>query len=323
MTETTHRGVLGYRPKALPVKKITELGALKRGRAGTPGIVLKPAEAAAPTEDVTKSDKWDRKLKLGTEIYDELGLAGQIARKFVALPYRKGKGITFKTGKLAGTGLVCTSFAKIFGALWFADERDDGSDKPWLKQERLGSQTVKVRPRRAGEDGKAWKIVRDSGGKEKPKDIIGETDTKWEADASARDRNAAAEAENKGGGKGISLSPALVYADKFGGTRVNEERLRLKDLVDYLDRTRLYAMLTYKSRKGASPKHVWFLVHTDSSGWVRIEATGSLSGAGSGAGPGIYKLKQPIPKKKNWYQAWDWGHWYKARDADIDTWEFD
>ncbi len=107
--------------------------------------------------------------------------------------------------------------------------------------------------------------------------------------------------------------------DEHGGTRLNEERMRLGELVDYLDRTRLYAMLTYKSKKGANPKHVWFLLHTDSEGWLRIEATGSLGDAGVGAGPGIYKLKQPVNNKKNWYQAWDWGHWYKPTNPDIEN----
>lgn len=59
-------------------------------------------------------------LKTGVpkEVYQELGLAGQIAEKFLMLNYRKGR-IGFKSGKLEGGGLVCTSFAKIFGALWF------------------------------------------------------------------------------------------------------------------------------------------------------------------------------------------------------------
>lgn len=68
------------------------------------------------TED--DDDKFSRKWEVGEEVYEELGLAGQIAKKLSSLRYRKGR-IDFKTGKLDGGGLVCTPFAKIFGALWF------------------------------------------------------------------------------------------------------------------------------------------------------------------------------------------------------------
>jgi hypothetical protein len=274
--------------------------------------VLDPIALFIPPDEFREEDKFYRKLELGTAIYKELGLAGQIAEKFLSLPYRKAGKITHKTGKLEGEGLVCTSFAKIFGAFWF--------DK---KQQQLGSQAVKVRPRRMGEGGKEWKIVT-----EKKGDVVGETDKKWEAEASARDRNEASKEEGKKGKKGISLSPALVYSDKFGGTRVNDERLPLKELVDLLDRnrSRLYAIVTYSSKRGAKPLHVWFLVYSNSlEHWVRIESAGKLRGGGIGSGPGIYKLEYSKKKKKNskkFYQAWDWGHWYKPRNPDINQWDY-
>ncbi len=68
--------------------------------------------------DAEDEDKFSRKWDVGKHVYDELGLAGQIAKKLSPLRYRKGR-IAFATGKLSGGGLVCTSFAKIFGALWF------------------------------------------------------------------------------------------------------------------------------------------------------------------------------------------------------------
>lgn len=318
MVSSKFQGVLGSFSNRLKI----DMGTLALTQTPAPRINMKPVEIALPSKDVTETDDWSKKYKLGSYIYHELGLAGQIARKFLELPYRKGKGIAFNTGKLKGKGLVCTSFAKIFGALWFDDVRDDEHDQPWLEQEKLGSQTVEARPRRAGESGKAWKIVKVRKGAEKKNDVVGETDTKWEAVTSVRDRNAAAAIENKAGSTGISLSPALVYADKFGGTRVNEERLRLKELVDYLDRTRLYAMLTYASDTGANPKHVWFLLYYKGEGWLRIESTGSLGSGGVGAGPGIYRLKQPIKDKKKFYQAWDWGHWYKPENPDIEHWDY-
>ena len=44
-------------------------------------------------------DKMYKKWEVGTEVYDELGLAGQIAKKLAPLPYRAGK-ILPKTGRL-------------------------------------------------------------------------------------------------------------------------------------------------------------------------------------------------------------------------------
>jgi hypothetical protein len=277
--------------------------------------VLDPITFFIPPEDFRQNDKFYRKLKLGLGIYQELGLAGQIAEKFLSLPYRTGGKITFKTGKLKGEGLVCTSFARIFGAIWFAGDP--------LDQEKLGSQAVKVRPRRKDEGGKAWKIVKARKGKEQKGDVVGETDSKWEADASARDRNEANKAVGKKGKKGISLSPALVYSDKFGGTRVNDERLPLKELVPWLDRSRLYAVVTYSSKGGAKPLHVWFLVYSKSlKHWVRIESAGKLRGGGAGPGPGIYKFEYSKEGSKKFYQAWDWGHWYKPINPDINQWVY-
>lgn len=82
---------------------------------------------------LSEEDEYNpKKMEVGLETYRKLGLAGQIAEKFLQLPYRKGN-IRFKTGKLKGEGLVCTSFAKIFGALWFIGDP--------TKQKRLGTRS--------------------------------------------------------------------------------------------------------------------------------------------------------------------------------------
>lgn len=288
-------------------------GTLSRTRNTPRTIILDPIVIYLPPKGFQKRDSFYKKMALGASIYQELGLVGQIAEKFIKLPYRKGGKIEFKTGKLKGQGLVCTSFASIFGALWFK-----GNPKG---QERMASQEVVVRSRINGEAGKAWKIVRKRRDGERPGDIIAEMDSKWEADASAKDRNAAATAEKDDGTRGIALSPGLVYSDKFGGVRANKYRLKLKDLVPRLNNTRLYAMVTYKKSEGANPRHVWFLMYAKNRGyWVRIEATGVFSGEGRGAGPGIYKFN--ASSNKNYYQAWDWGPANRDRDPDIDDWEY-
>lgn len=86
-------------------------------------------------------DKMYKKWEVGTEVYDELGLAGQIAKKLAPLPYRAGK-ILPKTGRLMkkgktnknkwveGEGLVCTSFALVFGALWFEGKPEEQAALP-------------------------------------------------------------------------------------------------------------------------------------------------------------------------------------------------
>ncbi len=97
-------------------------------------VVLDPIEISPlATDETTTADDFERKLAIGEAVYWELGLAGQIVEKFLSLPYRKGGTITFRSGKLEGKGLVCTSFAKIFGALWFTGDP--------TKQERLGSRS--------------------------------------------------------------------------------------------------------------------------------------------------------------------------------------
>jgi hypothetical protein len=304
------RGVLGY----LTNRPTIDKGTISRSQSLPPKIRLEPITVYLPPDEFKERDKFYRKFELGLDIYKELGLAGQIAEKFLSLPYRTGGRITYKPQKLEGEGLVCTSFAKIFGAFWF-----DAAE-----QAKLGSQAVKVRPRRTDEGGKAWKIVKiRKNGEEKTGDVVGETDTKWEAEASVRDRNEAHKAVSKSGKKGISLSPALVYSDKFGGTRVNQTRLRLRKLVDRLDRSRLYAVVSYSSKTGAKPLHVWFLMFAKKQNqWVRIESSGKLSGGGVGSGPGIYKLSYSNEALKKFYQAWDWGPAYRPRNPDIDNWEY-
>lgn len=237
------------------------------------GIKLEPIpHTPKPIDWVAPIDKWKRKFNINLKIYRELGLAGQIAEKFASLPYRKGGNITFKTGKLKGKGLVCTSFAKIFGALWFT-----GDPK---KQMRL--------------------VERDDKGKIKKR-------KKGEP----------------------APSPARVYAKKFGGSLISKKRLKFNDF-DYLDRSRLYAIVTYSTEVGEKTKdlknsrqHIWFLIFSKSlTDWVRIESTGSLGKGGKGSGPGIYPLKSTKRAKRMFYEVWDWGPAFKPRNPDIEEWEF-
>lgn len=287
-------------------------------------------------------EELEPKWKVGEKVYWELGLVGQIAEKFLSVPYRKGGRIEFKTGKLKGKGLVCTSFAKIFGALWFADS-PLRKGTPVERQERLDAREVDVRQRTRGESGKEWKIVEVRGKKR----VVGESDTKEKAKARAKLRNDArlAVVDKEGGKekKGLGLSPAQVYAGKYGssmkdelgestGDLVNADRLKLKDLVDLLSTERLYAVVKYKKKaketyvtKSGKRKptrlHILFLIYSGKLGWLTIESKGSLSGRGSGSGPGIYKLKKPY-ENKNYYQAWDWGKAIRPRDTDIDAWSY-
>lgn len=250
-----NRGPVGFRTNSPRIDKST----LSRSQSRPPGVqgvhvTLGPIELAPIASDEVKlADSFERKFEVGEDVYWELGLAGQIAEKFLSLPYRKGGLIKFKSGKLKGKGLVCTSFAKIFGALWFT-----GDPK---RQEKLGSRF-----------------------------------------------------------------PAAVYAEEYGGSIVNDKRLRLRTLVSMLDkhRDRLYAVVTYRTRAGDSRQHVWFLIFSNSlDAWVRIESTGwALKTGGKGPGPGIYRLRYTKRAKKNFYQAWDWGPAYRPRDPDINQWDY-
>ena len=263
------RGPLGSKTNLFPIDK----GTLARSHSLPPGIKLEPIPLTPKPKDwVTPKDQWNKKFDIKLGIYRELGLAGQIAEKFASLPYRKGGNITFKTGKLKGKGLVCTSFAKIFGALWFT-----GDPK---KQMRLVERDEK------------GKIKRRKKGEPAP-------------------------------------SPARVYAKKFGGSMVSESRLTFNDF-DYLDRSRLYAIVTYSTKVGEKTKdltnarqHIWFLIFSKSmNDWVRLESTGSLKGGGKGPGPGIYPLKSTKRARRMFYEVWDWGYANKPRNPDIEEWEF-
>lgn len=252
---------------------IIDKGTLKLGQSHPRAIKLEPIPLAPkPKKWVKPIDHWNKKFSIGLEIYRELGLAGQIAQKFVSLPYRKGGQIRFKTGKLKGKGLVCTSFAKIFGALWFT-----GDPKKQMRLVEI-DEKGKIKKKKKGEP---------------------------------------------------APSPARVYAKKFGGSKVSESRLKFSDF-DYLDLSRLYAVVTYSTEVGEktkdlekSRKHIWFLIFSKSlSDWVRIESTGSLSGEGKGPGPGIYKLKSTGYARKMFYEVWDWGDANKPRNPDINEWDF-
>jgi len=228
-----------------------DTGTLSRRASRPPGVhavhlTLDPIHLTPISDD----PHFHKKLEVGEDVYWELGLAGQIAEKFLSLPYRTGK-IKFKTGKLKGEGLVCTSFAKIFGAIWFAGDP--------LEQERLGKK-----------------------------------------------------------------SPAAVYADEYGGSLVNTKRLRLKTLVSKLNKGRLYAVVTFKTRTRDTRQHVWILIFSNTlNDWVRIESKGwALKKGGKGPGPGIYPLRYTKEVKRNFFQAWDWGPAYRSRDQDLDDWEY-
>ncbi len=267
----------GFRGKR-PIGSGTHLSSIKksmlpRSISFSPRIALEPIPLAAkPTDWVKPKDKWKKKMNVGMEIYRELGLAGQIAEKFASLPYRKGGNIAFKSGKLKGRGLVCTSFAKIFGALWFTGDP--------TKQMRL--------------------VERDEKGRIKKR--------------------------NKGE---PAPSPARVYAKEFGGSRISKARLKFSEF-DYLDRSRLYAIVTYSTEVGEKTKdlansrqHIWFLIFSKRlTDWVRIESTGSLAGGGKGPGPGIYPLKSTKRARSMFYEVWDWGPAFKPRNPDIERWEF-
>lgn len=270
-----------------------------------------------PSPAVNQDDNFKKKYRLGPEVYAELGLAGQIARKFIALPYRGGK--IKGSGQLEGGGLVCTSFAKVFGAFWFSGGAKD--------QLPLVSREARVRPRKEGEAGQAFKVVAKGKG-DNEEVILGETDTQWEADASVRDRNQAANKISPvTGKKGIGLPPGLVYADKNAGARrFNPARLPLAELLPQLKHDRLYAMTTYAKEIGANPKHVWFLMWRRKRGyWITIQSTGDVddeTGRKAGSGPGIYRLSlRRIPPHKR-YQAWDWGPSYRKENEDLKNWEF-
>lgn len=265
MTSKTLMGPLGMSTNCPEI----DPGTMCLARSDPPAIELEPITIWIPPKSFEIHDEFSRKMKLGAAIYKELGLAGQIAEKFMSLPYRKGKiikGKKDKSAQLEGGGLVCTSFAKIFGAIWFA-----GDPK---KQEKL----------------------------------------------------------KKKAGERVGPSPARVYAKKYKGSLVSNQRLTFDDLY-YLDASRLYAVVTYASKTGEfmmirgkekkSRKHIWFLIYAKSlKDWVRIESTGwDLATDPKGPGPGIYRLKRP--KKKNiYYEVWDWGSTYRDRDPDLDSWDY-
>ena len=270
MSTYTLRGPLG----SLTNPAITDKGTISRSHSLSPNILLEPTrQTPIPSSRFKPQDKFRKKLKVrNMGIYRELGLAGQIAEKFLSLPYRKGN-IEFNSGKLKGKGLVCTSFAKIFGALWFSGDP--------LKQMRLVEKD---------EDGKVKKQKK---GEPAP-------------------------------------SPARVYAREYGTSIVSKTRLKFEDL-DWLDRSRLYAIVTYKTEVGEKTKdgkksrqHIWFLIFSKKlKDWLRIESTGwALGSGGTGPGPGIYRLKATKKAKKRFYEVWDWGPAYKPRNPDIDNWEF-
>lgn len=308
-------------------------GTLARGQCQPPGprgrvVRLDPivVEPIRPFDEVKKSEKFEKKFKVGADVYWDLGLAGQIAEKFLELPYRTGK-IEFKSGKLQGKGLVCSSFAKIFGALWFAGDP--------TAQERPMEHAVhaKARHRRPGEGGKEWKIVTAGKGKE---EVLGESDSKEKAEERARLRTASATGKmdpDTGEMKKMALSSAQVYAGKYEGSLVNVDRLKLQKLVDTLDKTRLYAVVKYDTKVGETRGHVLFLIYSNSNSlkdWVMIHSPGKArSKGGRGSGPGIYEIprikKGPRKgkyKSTKFYQAWDWGPAYRPRNPDIDHWDY-
>ena len=265
-------------------------------------FVLKPIE---PFDTVKKSEGFGKKFKIDLDVYSELGLAGQITEKFLELPYRSGK-IEFESGKLAGKGLVCSSFAKIFGALWFAGDP--------TKQEKPKAHTMRadVRPRRAYEFGKEWKIVHKGSGM-----VIGESDSEKKAKERARLRTVSKDA-------GKTVSSAQVYAAQYNGWLVNVKRLRLRKLIEKLDKKRLYAVVKYGGRTGDNREHVLFLIYANSlSDWVMIHSTGwGRKTGGKGPGPGIYEIPPKGYKSRKFYQAWDWGWAYRPRNPDIERWKY-
>lgn len=261
MTGTTGRGPLGSATNCAEV----DPGTSSLAHSDAPGIVLDPMVIWLAPKNFKIRDRFSRKMQLGAGIYKELGLAGQIAEKFLSLPYRKGKIIKSKKARLDGEGLVCTSFARIFGAIWFAGDPKEQEKLKKKKDERVGP------------------------------------------------------------------SPARVYAKKYGGSLVSEERLTFDDL-NNLSPSRLHAVVTYASKTGEfmmvkgkerkSRKHIWFLIYATSlNDWVRIESTGwDLDTTPKGPGPGIYEFK--APEKTRFYEVWDWGPANRPRDPDLDDWDY-
>jgi hypothetical protein len=301
-------------------------GTLTRGECRPPGtlgrvvrldpIELKPIQ---PFDKVKKSEDFEKKFEIGADVYWELGLAGQIAEKFLKLPYRTGK-IKFKSGKLEGKGLVCSSFAKIFGALWFA-----GDPK---KQEVPVDHTIyaDVRDRYVGEGGKAYKIVSTTkNGKIKldkhgNEIVVGESDDKKKAQMRARLRK-----DSKKNKK--TISSAQAYVGKYGGSLFNVDRRKLNKLIKGLDNNQLYAVVKYGTKTGESREHVLFLIFSKSlNEWVMIHSPGwARKKGGKGPGPGIYRIprnKKGAYKSSKHYQAWDWGPAYRPRNPDINSWKY-
>jgi hypothetical protein len=306
--------------------------------------------AVSPPKNLKKGElkKFMKKFELGPEVYDDLGLAGQIAKKFLKLPYRTGKIVgkngqyelvDIKANRKAAEGLVCSSFANIFGAIWFAEDRASPKPVKAIKH----SVAARQRERLPGEHGKAWKIVTGRGDDEM---VLGETDDEDKAKERARLRSAAAAGKKDpktGKMKKYSLSAAQIYASMHGGSLVNVKRLQINDLVKELNKDRLYAVISYKTKGQAKDKgHVLFLIHSDivvpegqpgqRGDWVVIHSTGgSRASGGKGGGPGIYRIPRVKKSKKKgrkkgeyrwkkWYQAFDWGP-KKPTDPNFD-WDY-
>ena len=307
-------------------------GTLSRRANRSRSLVLDPITiwAVNPAVTLKKGElkEFVKKFALGPEVYDGLGLAGQIAKKFLKVPYRNGKvvrkGVQYKVLDIKNKrtrvgGLVCSSFVNIFGAIWFAEDHT----KPEPVQAMKHSVKAKVRRRLRGEDGKEWKIVTKRHGKE---EVLGESNDEKKAEERARLRTAAAKGK-------YSLSSPQIYASEHDGSLVNIKRLRRNNLIATLNKERLYAVVSYHDSGTSTTKgHVWLLAYsTVANDWVTIQSTGwGRASGGKGAGPGIYRIprvknkKSPrygLIKRGKWYQAFDWGP-LKKSDPNFNDWNY-
>ena len=343
-TSSGNRGPVGGATN----QQAVDPGTLTRQATRPPALQLDPIHiwAVKPAVDLDDDEyeKFLKKFEVSREVYDDLGLAGQIAKKFLKLPYRSGKLVRknrqfevrdIKTERIRVGGLVCSSFVNIFGAIWFAENRTIP------KPVRAMSHSVKAKVRESTAEeiargSKRFKIVRESDG-----EVLGESNDKKKANERARLRTAARvgkKDQKTGEKKKYSLSAPQIYASEHGGSLVNTERLRRDSLIKALNeipdsKERLYAVVSYH-RGGISKTkgHVWLLAYSKTiNDWVTIESTGGdRQSGGKGAGPGIYKIPRvQNPKHRrygkikrgNWYQAFDWGP-LKDKDYNFNDWEY-
>lgn len=341
-----NRGPLGGETN----QPVVDPGTLTRTASRPPALVLDPIQLwyVKPALDLEKRElkEYIKKFEVGEDVYDGLGLAGQIAKKFLKLSYRSGKLVRKgdeykvldqKTAQKRVGGVVCSSFINLFGAIYFAENPTKPPAPVKAISESVRAIVRDSTPDEIAAGSKKYKIVSKSDGT-----VLGESNDKLKATERARLRTAAAVGNKNpetGEKKKYSLSAPQIYASDHGGSLVNTIRLRRDSLIEELNnlpgsKEHLYAVVKYdkKSIKTGSKGHVFLLVYSKViDDWVTIESTGwGRESGGTGAGPGIYRIPRVENEKHprfgkirrgNWYQAFDWGV-LKPRNNNFNDWEY-